>query len=170
MSVDSKTPWEQSSIDAQAADWVLRQDRGLSADEQDTLSLWLAADLRHREALRACRWGWEELDRLAGLQSTVPGVPNPDLLDCKSAPTPRGARWRKYVLPFAAALTLVGLSAWATFRFQTTPSTPVSRALASLPAELAPLCEQRVLDDGSVVELNRTAAIEVDFTAAFRRV
>lgn len=170
MNLDSKTPQDQSSIDAQASDWVLRQDRGLSASEQDTLSLWLAADVRHREALRACRWGWEELDRLAGLQSTVPGVPNPDLLERKSAPVPHRTNWRKHVLSLAAILTVVGLGAWATSRYQSTPSVPMSGTLASLPSELAPLCEQRVLDDGSVVELNRTAAIEVDFTPAFRRV
>src|SRR5688572_16417026 len=71
---------------AAAAEWVMRLDRGLSPDEQDSYLQWLAADVRHGEAIARQRRTWEAFDRLAGLQSSVEAVPDPDLL------VPRGGR------------------------------------------------------------------------------
>ncbi|MFM9091957.1 MAG: FecR/PupR family sigma factor regulator, partial [Verrucomicrobiota bacterium] len=42
----------------EAAAWVIRLERGLTAAEQDRLSEWLAADPRHRLALARMRAHW----------------------------------------------------------------------------------------------------------------
>lgn len=144
----------------EAALWALRHDRGLSAAEQDEFSQWLAADSRHGTAWAEHRWGWDELDRLAGLQTSVHAVPDPDLL------APRGRKVLRFVLPVlaAAAVLTLGLFVWTSWpTTQVLPETPaVVRSLA--------LIEQRALSDGSTIELNRGAVVTEHFSAGERRV
>jgi transmembrane sensor len=153
-------PENRPSIDDEAAAWVVRQERGLTAVEQDTFSQWLAADSRHRAAFAEQRWSWEELDRLNGLQTSVGAVPDPRLL----APRQRLiSRWlRLGAVPLAAAAAVL-----FAVHFMRPPS---HRAPPTAGTELLALCEQRKLSDGSFVELNRGAAIAVSFTATVRQV
>jgi RNA polymerase sigma factor (sigma-70 family) len=158
---------DPAAIAREAAQWVLRRDRGLTASEQDDLMQWLAADPRHREALALHRWGWDELDRLTGLQTSLGAVPDPDLF------APRVSRRAKFLRWFAP-LTL-GLAAAAVVMIYLSRArsvVPVVNADIAVPAApaLAAPCERQTLPDGSVVELNRGASIEVAFTAAKRRV
>lgn len=168
----SSSKSERERIEAAASDWVLRQDRGLTAQEQDELSHWLAKDARHGAALAACRWGWEELDRLAGIQSSVHAVPNPDLLAAPESASaslrrakPRLARILAFSLATAglAAAAIVGISVWQA-RTTVEPRLAFSRLAYASP------CERRVLEDGSIVDLNRGAELVVEFTPAERRV
>jgi transmembrane sensor len=157
-----------SEIEREAARWVLRRDRGLTASEQDEFSHWLAADPRHGEALALHRWGWEELDRLTGLQTSLGAVPDPDLFAPRR---PARAQFLRWLAPVALGLA----AAWAVvFYVQPKPAgtsaTAVARTASPAPPALAAPCERQLLDDGSIVELNRGAAIEVAFTAAERRV
>jgi hypothetical protein len=59
MNSEPTKPRSRGEIERTAAEWVLRRDRGLTAQEQDELSQWLAADPRHGEALALQRWGWD---------------------------------------------------------------------------------------------------------------
>lgn len=62
----------ESPIDAEAAAWVARSDRGLSEAEAQALEAWLAADDRHRGAFVRARAGWLLLDRSRALADAVP--------------------------------------------------------------------------------------------------
>jgi transmembrane sensor len=161
---------DHGRIARESADWVVRQERGLSAAEQDAFSQWLAADSRHGAALAKHRWAWGELDRLTGLQSSLAAHPDPDLLRPPAARNQR-PRLRRLALPLAAALavTLAVVAAW---RAQWSgPDDPAgSPAAKSISTALAAPCEQRTLDDGSVVDLNRGARLAVAFTAGTRQV
>ncbi len=152
------------SIELAAADWVLRQDRGLTAAEQDEFSQWLAADERHRDALALHRWGWEEMDRLAGIQTTVHALPDPDLL----APGPaRPARRARIIWLGSLVLAAAAAVAVAVVLLRPEKANPPANVA---PPVFAARIEQRTLDDGSVVELNRGAEIAVNFTPGERRV
>lgn len=153
---------DDARIADEAAIWVLRQDRGLSATEQDALSQWLAADPRHRAIFSEHARGWDDLDRLVGLQSSVQAVPDPDLLAPIQASRTRSiVRFAPVVLAAAAAI-VIG------FLFRTsTPSAP--SAARVLRAPLTTL-EKRVLSDGSKVQLNRGSVFSMEFTPAERRV
>ncbi len=159
MSVHPPSPEGSDLIAQAAAGWVLRHDRGLTADEQDEFSQWLAADSRHRSAWAEYRWGWEELDRLAGLQATVHAVPDPDLL----APH-RSAPFRRRRLALLAA-AVVAVGAFLYFRPVPVAAQPESAAVRALA-----LIEQRELPDGSVVVLNRGAIVTEHYIAGERRV
>jgi len=149
---------EESRVAHAAAEWVLRHERGLSAAEQDEFSAWLAANPLHGVAFGEGRWGWEELDRLVGLQTSQQAIPDPDLLKPK-----RRARPLKFVLP--AALAFAAALAVMFFRAEDAVTLPAPPTVAPLA-----LIEERLLPDGSKVELNRGAELRVEFTATERRV
>ncbi len=149
---------QQRTIDDEAAGWVVRHERGLTAAEQDSFSEWLAVDPRHRAALSEQRRSWEELDRLNGLQSCIGAVPDPKLL----APRQRQvARWTTIVLvPLAAAVVMM---VYLTRQPAAGPTLVEPRAMPAL-------CEERKLPDGSLLTLNRGASVTVSFTASTREV
>ncbi len=148
---------------AAASEWMLKCDRGLTPREQDALSSWLAASPRHREAFAQCRWGWEEFDRLAGLSEVRARPADPDLLAHASTPPRRQARW---LWPLAASiavagiLTGIGMGLWRT---------DASRGVRPDPIAITRV-EQRMLDDGSRLEIDRGASVAVDFARDVRRV
>jgi transmembrane sensor len=156
-------------VASKAAQWVLRCDRGLTAAEQDELSAWLAQSPRHRAALGEHRWGWDELDRLAGMQTTVGAVPDPDLLaPCRTGTVAflRSATWGAAVLAAAAAIVF---AMW--WRPAAVPAAGVTIAkTTAVQSNLVPPCERRTLEDGSVIELNRGAVVEVTFSATARNI
>lgn len=144
-----------------AAEWVLRCDRGLSAAEQDALFQWLAADPRHGPQFARHRQHWQRLERLAQWRPEHSTRPNPDLL----AP-PLRFRLRRFV---PVSLTLAAAAALALVAYVHRPK-PAPVPVATAAATVAAPEGQRVLPDGSIVELNRGAVISVNFTAAERRV
>ncbi len=162
MNASTPLPEETDPIAQAAAEWMLRHDRGLTAAEQDEFSQWLAADPRHPVAWAEHRWGWEELDRLAGLQSSVHAMPDPDLLAPERTAV-RSPRWLWSALAAAAAVA-VGLFVWRA------PVPTASPASEPPPIHSLALIEQRTLPDGSVIELNRGAVVTEHFTAGERRV
>jgi len=157
------------AVAAVAARWVMRQDRGLSPSEQDEFLQWVAASPRHAEAMARQREAWDAFDRLAGLQSSMRAVPDPDLLAPSANPPPRVGlvRFGWAALSFAAA-ALVALVLWQ----GGSPSAPLPRAVPPVERAVPSIAtiEERTLDDGSVVRLNRGAAVVVEFSATERRV
>lgn len=149
---------------AEAAAWVLRFDRGLTAAEQDAFSQWLAADPRHGEQLARHRRHWQRLEALAQWRPEHSARPNPDLL----APplTRRFGLWSATVTLAAAAAVAFGL--WWKGLPEAASKRPAN--VPALVAEGAAAVTRRVLDDGTVVELNRGAELEAAFSAGERRV
>jgi transmembrane sensor len=158
---------EDSPVEKAAADWMLRMDRGLTPEEQDQYTDWLAEDPSHREAMVLYEWGWDEFDRLAGLQTTYHAQVDPDLLAPGNEFAPETnakhnlIRWFAAV-PIAAALALTIYMAW--------PNTEPAELEVKPALELMARIEQRTLDDGSRIEINRGAEVEVAYTVEERRV
>lgn len=153
------------SIRQQAAAWILRRDRGLTATEQDAFSAWLAADARHGEELAKHRLHWNRLDQLAEWKPEHSTRPNPDLL----APPPR-FRLRRYA-PVSLALAAAAVVTIAVTTFVRVPDEKAQSSAPAIAARAIPdSVNQRVLEDGSIIELNRGAQISVEFTLGERRV
>lgn len=160
------TPRPQSGIEQEAAEWVLRRDRGLSAAEQDAFSQWLAADPRHGEALALHRWGWDEFDRLTGLQTSLGAVPDPDLFAPPRRRAATTARWTAGGALLALAAT-IALLLWP----RSATEHPLRPRPTDAPAAVIPApLERRSLEDGSTVDLNRGAEVRVASTPGERRV
>lgn len=161
MNANSYPVDETDPVAQAAAEWALRHDRGLTAVEQDEFSHWLAANPRHRAAWAEHRWGWDELDRLAGLQTSIHAVPDPDLL----APHRRLKQLRRLVPLLAAAAAIA-----AGIFLAEKPPQPATIPAPPAPVQSLALIEKRELSDGSVIELNRGAVVTQNYTAGERRV
>lgn len=146
-----------SPIDEAAESWVNRLQAGLSVDEEVEFAEWLDADIRHEASWRKYQATW---DRFAPMAGDFLPRKKPNAEFAKRIPH----RWIMPAAGLAAAVALL-LAVLAPRRAS---SVAPSSAGASI-VLLAP-CEQRTLADGSVVELNRGAAITVQFTDGERRV
>jgi transmembrane sensor len=146
------------AVEAAAAEWLVRHDRGLSPQQQDEFLSWLAASPAHRESFERHRRMWGDFDALAQWRPEHGTVPNPDLLARHS----RGSPWRWAVPALLAAAAVV------TLVLTRTPAVH-PRGNPALAFE-ASAYRQETLSDGSVVQLNRGAHAIVQFTPEERRV
>ena len=152
---------ESNAVALQASGWLIKRDRGLTAAEQDEFFQWLAANPRHGEAFACQQRTWKQFNQLAQWRPEHSVEPNPDLL----APSKSGSgtrRWLVWVAPLAIAAGVALVFLWMRQPNETSPGTPV--------ITVAQGYERRVLEDGSVVELNRGAKIEVNYLPTERRV
>jgi len=156
MAVPEKSP-PPDAIESAATAWLARRDRTLTAAEQDAYLEWLRADPRHAAAVARLKKVWGMLDHLSEWRPAHSPRPNPDLL----APHTRN----KIYWLSATALAAVAAVVLAVAVFQQAPSEPEPRR-----AIIHPGPERQTLADGSLVELNAGAHIEVQFTADERRV
>ena len=147
-----------AGMEREAAAWVLRRDRGLTAAEQDEFLQWLAADPRHGACFSHHRRSWDRLDRLSQWRPEHSLRPNPDLL----APPPRRVSWMFPLALAAAAAVAVAL-------YVRWPRATDTREDTPLAVSVAPI-EERLLADGSRITLNQSAAVAVDFTPGERLV
>lgn len=159
---------EDTPVERAAADWTLRIDRGLTAGEQDAYTEWLAADPSHRQAMALYQWGWDEFDRLAGLQISHRAHVDPDLL-APGNTTFAGRQSPRKWIGWISVLPLAAVMALALYLFlpdsETKSSIPIQPAV-----ELLARIEQTTLEDGSVVDINRGAGIKAAYTPEERRV
>ncbi len=145
------------AIETAATAWLARRDRTLTAAEQDAYLQWLREDPRHAAAIARLEKVWGILDHLSEWRPVNSPQPNPDLL----APRLR----RKIYWLSTAALAAAAAVALAFFVVGQQSDEPDPRR-----AIIHPGPERQTLADGSVVELNAGARIEVRFDAAERRV
>jgi transmembrane sensor len=148
----------QARLDRDAADWLARRDRGLSAAEQDDYLQWLREDparattiARHEETVR-------RLQNLAQWEPAHSSEPNPDLF---ARPRRRAWRLAAGLIGMAAAIAL-GSAVWVRRGPEAT-----TRVVAN---GLLRVNERQVLADKSVVELRDGSRIEVAFSEHERRV
>ena len=147
------------AIEAAAAEWLVRHDRGLSPAQQDAFLQWRAESPAHREAFQRHHALWREFDALSHWRPEHSAVPNPDLLA-----RPRRSRVWRWIVPAslaaAAAVALV---------FGPAPVARPGGGGESLSLE-AEAYRRESLPDGSTAELNRGAHLVLQFTAAERRI
>src|SRR5262245_34181296 len=86
--------------DQQAADWLARRDRGLSAAEQDDYLQWLREDARHAGLIARHEATARRMQTLAHWQPAMSSEPNPDLFARPRTQWPRMVPW----LAVAAAI------------------------------------------------------------------
>lgn len=160
MDFRSSSPGREAETEQRAAEWLARRDRGLTAAEQDELFQWLAEDPRHGEWFARHQRTVNGLKLLVQWRPEHGARPNPDLL---AQPRARGSRagWWAGGLAAAAGLALaLTLPLWRGAEVAPAPQ---------VVADATPVL-RRLLEDGSMIDLNRGAEVAVEFTAAERRV
>jgi len=150
---------EDERIDREASEWVAKRVKGFTAREQDAFFEWLADDPRHSEWYARHMKTWNQLDQLAQWKPEHSKRPNQDLLKYHMT----RSRWA-WLSGIAAALVIVG-GLW--FASKSSPPADVETVSQNL---VANDYESHVLPDGSIVEMNRGAALKIDYTPEVRRV
>jgi transmembrane sensor len=143
-----------------ASVWLARRDRGLSAAEQDAYLEWLYASPSHGRAIVQLERVWGTLNKLEEWRPAHSATPNPDLL------LPRRSFWAK-AGAVASLLSAVAVIALAFSLWSPGHPAPVAPRREAI---IHPGAERQTLADGSLVELNRGARIDVRFTEGERRV
>ena len=142
-----------------AASWMWRFDRGLSANEQDAFFDWLAANPENSNAFAKNRRNWKRLDKLGDWLPEHSDQPNPDLL----ALSPRSKLLKYVTFSFAAAAALaLSVIIWQANTDNLSPSVAV--------AQQAEPENRIILEDGSIVKLKDNAKVSILYTLAERRV
>ena len=141
-----------------AAAWLARRESGFSADEQAEFSRWLLADPRHAEAASRLADTWRRLQqpRFTGQAEAV---------ELAVVARVRAHTRRRRAL---AAISFAGLATAAALVFAFVPAGPAPATPPAAAMEIRP--DRRTLADGSVVEFNAGAEIEVDFSPVRRDV
>ena len=135
-----------ADIDAAAADWVIKMDRGLSGAESQQLEVWLAGDSRRRGALARAQAVWMHTERAQVFREAV---------ELRSA---RPSSWRAR-MAVAASLVLAAVLLWS---WQGYSRSHVATALGEIRS--VPLA------DGSRITLDTDSRVSVRFEAATRLV
>jgi transmembrane sensor len=157
MSFSSTDPLhDPNGVETAAAEWLARRDRGMTAAEQDAYLQWLRASPAHGTVIVRLEKTWAALDQLSEWRPANSRQPNPDLLA-----VPRRRFWR-WPASLAAAAAIVFLVTW----WHASPRSMPARSQAII----HPGPERLVLEDGSIVELNAGAKVDVRFSAEERRV
>ncbi len=152
----------EETVDAEAATWLVRLDRGdLSDAERQELRRWLAADARHVVALKSNMSVWEDFDELAR-----------DLVLLRETPPQAGRRHRRSMfVPIVWALSgiaVVSLTALALL-----PGLFADRVPEDFKVVLETgLAEHKTvpLPDASEASLNSDTLAEIEYTAEKRHV
>ena len=164
-------PATTDTIDAAAAQWLARRDRGLSPAEQDEYLQWLQADPRHTEAVTRHAAALERMMQLYEWQPAHDTEPNPDLFLprrsfwAKAGAPPRRTNWWAWSAGLAAAAALVVIAYFAVGRGPA-PGT----AVAASPTSHLRVNERLALPDGSRIELKDGSQVMVLYSETERRV
>jgi len=155
---------DKKTISEAAAAWVLRRDGGLSGPETAEFEQWLAADTRHETALEHYTRAWSLINR--PLPTGGQGALVRELQFREKRRRARRMRVAAAGAFGAVAIFLAALWQWPREGVELQPSQPLTLAAGAMVVRP----EQRVLEDGSTVELRQGAVIDVRYDDAVRRV
>ncbi len=138
-------------VELAAADWLVRQDRGLTPAQQRELAGWLQADVRHARMHAKLQEAWDVLAQVPAARFPLQRASSPVL------------RWLAAPLAAAAAIAI------GFFVFHPANNPNAGWSQRSEVTEIGGFKTVN-LPDGSVVALNTDSAVEVSFTPSERRI
>jgi len=131
-----------ATIDAEAASWVIRLDRGLTGVEQADLDKWLIADGRRSGALARAQAAWLHADRAQAFRAAT---------ELRAPP----AEGRRHAMRWAAAAAGIASLAMSFMGWQAYTRTHLATATGEI--------RKDSLADGSYVTLDTRSRISVQF-------
>lgn len=157
-----KRPSDDDAIDSRAAAWLAERDDGLSEERQREFDAWCSADPRHAAAVARLDATWSALLQLRDYRPSARVHPDPDILAPRRLPRLL-AFSRPLLFAAAAAIAIVAVWQWPRAK---SPPPPV---LAETYATTVGGYERLTLSDGSVLQLNDSSEVRVQFTDTERR-
>ncbi len=157
-----KRPSDDDAIESCAAAWLAERDDGFTEKRQREFDAWRAADPRHAAAIARLDATWSALLQLRDYRPTARAHPDPDILAPRRLPRLL-AFSRPLLFAAAAAVAIVALWQWPHTK---SPPSVVSTEVYSTTVGGY---ERVTLADGSVLQLNDSSEVRVQFTDTERR-
>lgn len=152
---------DESRIEEEAAEWLIKRDRGFTAEEQDAFFQWLGHSPLHSECFARHQKTWTEFNLLAQWMPEHSGEPNPDLL-AHGMPSKKKKIWGVYIA-LAASVALI-FTLWSLNKnFGGSPDWKPQHIVAG---EYV----YHILEDGSELDMNNGAEVSVEFSEGTRLV
>ena len=151
-----KGPENDRSIEASR--WIAKLDKGLTADQTDTLKVWMLTDSKNKSELLAMAQMWDKMDALSRLSEVFPHS-----VQKSTSITPHHKHWLAVsssvvVVAFIAFMALVGIT-----KIDHRSHDPALAAeTTSYETAIGGLSKVE-LWDGSQITLNTNSRVEVNF-------
>ena len=158
-----KHSYDENRIDREAAEWVIKQDGGLSAAEQDAFFQWLADGPCHGERYSKHEQSLLDANLLAEWRPEHSQEPNPDLLAYHRFDRP----WIKGGGGLMAAAASIALILSLNLNIGGPNLSPDALQDAHFVADAY---QYQLLNDGSQLDLNQGSEVEVNYTSEKRLV
>jgi ferric-dicitrate binding protein FerR (iron transport regulator) len=142
-------------IEQAATEWFFLRDGGFTPEQSRAFAQWLKEDRRHRAAFEEIEHTWSRLAEARPLVQPDAAVSTP------RSHSLRFVRWLPVGLAAAAAIALVGWFGRASLRERADFAEQAATEVGGL--------RRLDLPDGSFVTLNTNSSVDVQFTAAKRR-
>jgi transmembrane sensor len=130
--------------EAAAAEWLAREDRGLTVEEQGALQAWLSQSSLNRVAYLRLKAVWQRADRLAALKSPLPARPQARLWN------------RPAAAAIAASLLVLAGAGWIFYQHSLPAGQDYATGIGERQAVL--------LADGTQMELNTNTRLHAEVT------
>ena len=153
----------EERIDREAAEWLVKRDRGLSEREALEFKEWLGQDARHRMRFAIHEQTWERFSTLEETEEVEEFETRPVWMGRRSSKQDF-QKLSRAMLSLAAVL-LLGLMVWAGIGL-----IDGKERLEYEGRYVVDKYETRILSDGTILELNEGARAKVRLTDSHRRV
>ena len=163
MSGENRIRRAEERIDKEAAEWLVRRDRGLSEREAREFKDWLDRDARHRMRFEFHEQTWERFSTLEEIEEVEEFEAQPVRVG-KRGSKPDFKKLSRAILSLAAVL-LLGLMVWVGIGL-----IDGKEQVEYEGRYVVDKYETRILSDGTILELNEGARAKVRLTDSFRRV
>jgi len=149
-----------SPVEAEAAKWLARRDRGFTAEEKEAFQRWCSEPV-HAEAVGQLSRLWAAFDQPAMLGKER-------LLEGKLALLSRASRRRRMAAFGTASAAVAGLVLALWIGPSVWHRAEASASVQGFSRVVQP--DRRILNDGTVIDLKPGSRIAVDYSAPLRRV
>ena len=157
---------EEKRIRKQASEWLVERDEGLEERRREAFEAWKSLDIRHEIAVRDLEASWNRMQKLRLVIEDPTLRPNPDFLSDVG-----GGKSRQRVSLFIrmgsiAAILVLSLLVWLGIQRMADPDAAYATEYTTTINDY----KQATLQDGSILELNASSHVEIDFTDQWRSI
>lgn len=153
---------DDETIEAMAAAWLAQRDEGLTPEEAVEFARWRQAAPRHEAAVVRLEATWAKLQELREFRPEARRHPDRDLL---TALNRRKSAMGPLLAATGLAAAVVAFVLWS----RPGPAEPREAPAARIYATTVEGYQRVTLEDGSLIELNASSEVQVEFTPAERR-
>jgi len=157
---------EEKRIREQASNWLVERDAGWEADREVEFEAWKSEDIRHEIAIRDLEATWNRMMQLREVIEDPTLRPNLDILTPQKGSKHRSSLGAKAIVGSLAAILVLGLAFWSA-RESSIFGGPAGPATYSTTFNDY---KQVGLEDGSILELNASSRVEIEFSENQRKV